>query len=518
MLGDGWELVGRHRQLRTIEWSAGRADLGGVVLCGPTGVGKTRLAREVLARFGGEWAAATKAASAIPFGALSHLLPGGDRLEERLTVLRKVAARFAVADGPRPLLAVDDAHLLDDASAAALHHVAMRTKAFLLLTVRYGELCPDAVTALWKEGIATRVELPPLTDDAVDALLRQAFGDRMDPASRRRLILVSAGNPLLLRETLRAGLDTGSLRRRRGEWAWSGEVRATNRLTEVVAARITAADARVVRVLELVACGEPLAVALLEPLCDNEAVADAERLGVLVVEQDARRGVARLSHPLYGEVIRSTMARTRAAAVYGELAEALTATPMRRRDDALRAGVWQLRSGRLGDPGVLVAAAREALLRLDNTLAARLARAARDAGGGLLAEQVLAQVLASDGPLSVPTTCTGVRARSPRPSGYSTRRAPRQDAVRRKATAPSSSCSTAAARSRSRPARPCWAAATPNRRRSCGRPPAPPRRRGFSGISCVRRRSTGTGSRWRRHTPRHCRGAGSRCAAATSWG
>ena len=74
----------------------------------------------------------------------------------------------------------------------------------------------DAVTGLWKEGLAKRIELPGLADNAIDDVLDQTFDGALDDASRRRLARVSAGNPLLLRETLRAGLDTGALRYRHG--------------------------------------------------------------------------------------------------------------------------------------------------------------------------------------------------------------------------------------------------------------------------------------------------------------
>lgn len=406
VLGDRWALVGRERQLRTIEWSAGRAGgagrIGGIVLCGAPGVGKTRLAREALARLGAggrptEWVAATGAASAIPFGAVSHLLPADGRFgADRLAVLRGVAERFTGRPAD-PVIAVDDAHLLDDASAAAVHYLALRSLVFLLITVRYGQRCPDAVTALWKEGLAIRIELPPLPDDATDALLDQAFHDRLDPVSRVRLARVSAGNPLLLRETLRAGLDTGSLRYRHGVWRWDGPVRPTTRLVEVVTARLGTVEGSVLEVLEVVACGEPLPVELLERLCGAESIAGAERVGLVVVEQSGHRSVARLSHPLYGEVIKSTMARTRARTIVGDLAAAMGRTPMRRRDDALRAGMWQLRAGQNGDPETLLAATKQALRRFDVTLAARLARAASDSGGGWQADNAHAQILSHCG-------------------------------------------------------------------------------------------------------------------------
>jgi DNA-binding CsgD family transcriptional regulator len=391
--GDTWPLVGRGPHLRAIEHLAKRGSA--IVLCGQAGVGKTRLARESATRIGQptEWVAATRAASAIPFGAVSHLLP--DNPLNRPAMLRGVADRFATM--PRPIIVVDDAHLLDDASAAVVHHLALRSAAFLLITVRSGEPCPDAVTALWKEGAASRLELSHLSAEAVGGLLDRAFGDRLEAVTRARLTRMSAGNPLLLRETLRAGLDTGSLRYRHGAWRWVGQLHATTRLAEVLAGRLGTIDEPVTRVLEVAACGEPIPVGLLERLADARSVGIAEHRGLITIERSGNRCLARLSHPLYGELIRSTTAQTRTRAIAGELATATIATPMRRRDDALRAGVWQLQSGRSGDPGMLLTAARQALRRFDVTLATRLAEGARDAGGGGRAESVLAQIMSNRG-------------------------------------------------------------------------------------------------------------------------
>ena len=96
-----------------------RADRAGVVIVGPAGVGKSRLVADCMDRgrtlgFEVVHARASSAASDIPFGALAALLPpdatrgGAEALAGAHAVLREAA-------GDRPLLlAVDDAHQLDD--------------------------------------------------------------------------------------------------------------------------------------------------------------------------------------------------------------------------------------------------------------------------------------------------------------------------------------------------------------------------------------------------------------------
>src|SRR6202034_354584 len=133
---------------------------GGAVVIGAAGVGKTRLAREVAesvltVREGTNvWVSGTRSAGGVPFGAFAHLLPaldvpGQDRLAVMMQARRAV---LQVAGDSGGFLIVDDAHLLDDASATLVHQLAMTRALRVLATVRSGEPAPDAVVALWKDG------------------------------------------------------------------------------------------------------------------------------------------------------------------------------------------------------------------------------------------------------------------------------------------------------------------------------------------------------------------------------
>lgn len=378
-----WPLAGRDKELGAVEAALAVEGGGGVAIVGVAGVGKTRLAREALTRWSGrgrdhEWVVATRAAASIPFGALSHLLPdamwsGDSRVALLARVIDRVTAR--TASGP-VLTVVDDAHLLDEASAALLHQLAARRLVVPLLTARHGEPGNDAVAALGREA-ALRLWVGPLPPEAVNELLERALGEHIDPLSRRRLHRLADGNPLLLRELLADASETGRLVRREGVWRWRGDVPAGARVAELVAARLRALDAATRQVLEVIACGEPLALSLIERLADPPAVEAAERSGMAVVERSGARVRLRLAHPLYGEVLRAGLPVTRARAIWGRLATAVAEGPKRRRDDLFLSGVWRLQSGTADCPGELIEAAERAISRFDWELAERLARAAR---------------------------------------------------------------------------------------------------------------------------------------------
>ena len=395
-----WPLVGRRSELEVLSTVLADTPAGGVVLAGDAGIGKTRLAREALARAEGtgwkiEWLAATRAAASIPFGVVSHLLPPAERLgDDRLDTLRRAAELLAERSRGRPLLlGVDDAHLLDDASAALVHQLAFRGLAVVVATVRTGEPAPDPVIALWKDGLARRVDLSALPPSATAELLERALGGPVDGVTRKEVGRVTGGNPLYLRELVLGGLESGALHKVDKVWRWRGKLAGATRLAELVQARLSTLDEEARDAVELVAWGEPLGVGVLERLGGKKAVQAAEDGGLLVLERSGRRTLARLAHPLYGEVLRAVLPLSRARAVAERLAAALDAGALRRRDDLLRVGAWQLEAGVATNPNLLLEGARQAVARFDHELTERLARAAVDAGGGPTAVRVLAETL-----------------------------------------------------------------------------------------------------------------------------
>ncbi|MCG5468036.1 LuxR C-terminal-related transcriptional regulator [Micromonospora sp. LAH09] len=393
-----WPLVGRDDELKSIE-DVVSAQLPGLVLVGDAGVGKTRLLREAMTRAAGDgvechWVSATGAARSIPFGAVSHLIPAPTRPRaDPVGLVVSVERDFARRGGGRPvLIGIDDAHLLDEPSAGLLHQLAVHGLATAVATVRSGEPLSDALTSLWA-GSGRRLDVRPLPATAVDHLLDEAAPGPLDAISRRRLTRLADGNPLLLRELLADAMDTGGLVESRGVWRWRGTASGSPRLAELVSARLRALEPAARQVLEVVACGEPLSLTLLERFTDSAAIEAAERSGMAVAERSGARTALRMAHPLYGEALRASMPASRSRTVFGQLADVLASMPLRRRDDALVAGVWQLRSGSVRHPGIALAAARQAIDRFDIDLAERLARTAYDAEQGWEAQWLLARVL-----------------------------------------------------------------------------------------------------------------------------
>ncbi len=313
-------LVGRRAELAAVQAVLLRArsrptppDVqlpGGLLLGGAEGVGKTRLARQavVLARelgFDTSWVSATRAAAGIPFGAVAHLLPAGPSTD-RVQLVLAVAHRMATDVGDRPtLLVVDDAHLLDPASAALVHHLVLGGAAFVLSTVRSDAAVPEAFTSLWKDGLSARLDLGPLDPAGCDSLVAAHLGGPVDAVTLRRLWDLAQGNPSYLREVLRAGLAGDQLTCRDGVWSWHGPLVAESRLVELLAHRLGGQPGPVQELVDLVALAEPVALAVLERAgIDPAEVEDAESAGLLTTSAVATGIEVRLAQPLVGEVAR----------------------------------------------------------------------------------------------------------------------------------------------------------------------------------------------------------------------
>jgi DNA-binding CsgD family transcriptional regulator len=405
-MGVEWRLVGRETELRTLSNLLVSRNQG-VVLAGPAGVGKSRLGAEALDMCRHEGFAvarvrATRSSSQIPLGAFASLLPSSPeprrgQVDEKVNLLHRCAHELTSrALGRRLVLGVDDAHLLDDMSATLVHQLAESGAATLVATVRSAESAPDPVLALWKDDLAQRVEVKGLTAAAVTEALVDMLQGCVDDAVVAELMARSRGNMLFLRELAFGALADGALRNDSGIWRLVGGLHPSDRLVELVEARLEGLTDRERELLEIVAFGEPLGPSELGALSEERVAESLERKRLLKSTQEGLRLTIRLGHPLYGDVLRERIPALRARSITRALAESVEASGARRREDLLRIATWRLVGGG-AEPGLMYDAAMAARWRYDFPLAERLARAALEAGGGFEAALLAAQLAGLQG-------------------------------------------------------------------------------------------------------------------------
>lgn len=398
-----WPLVGREDLLTVIANAFSDPRWGGVLLTGPPGAGKTRVVRAASLELSAtgvvaDRVMASQATREIPLGAFAPLLPPFDERGDSHVLAWAAAALRTRARGARLLLAVDDAHLLDDTSAALVHQLVATRAAFVIATLRDRTTPSDALVTLWKDSLAVRLEVSPLSLDDVSTVLSTALDGAVEQATARRLHASSQGNPLFLRELVAAGLDEGSLREHDDAvWRWRGPIGGGGRLPEVVGARLAnlAPDRR--QALEILAFGEPLGIDLYERLVSIQVVDELERQQLVAVARDGRREEARLAHPLYGEVLRAHTLPAMESAITRQLADLIDEHGRRRRDDLLRVATWRLAGGGPIEHEVLLDAARLAESAFDFALAERLASRAVEVGAEAEGRLVLGSVYRGQG-------------------------------------------------------------------------------------------------------------------------
>ncbi|MGQ4618932.1 AAA family ATPase [Nocardia sp. R7R-8] len=405
-VGIEWPLVEREREIGECADVIVRRG-GSLILAGQAGVGKTRLSSEIRRRceragLATVWVTGLGAASNLPLGAFASMLPPADsevttRVDAVAELIRRTAARLVERAAPQRLVVfVDDAHLLDQVSATLVHQLVVRRAASVVATLRTGEELRDTITALWKDGSAQRREIEGISARGIAELLRAVLAGPVDPGAVAQFAERSDGNVLFLRELVIAALDRGALRDDGGIWRLRGEPGISERLAELIGARLSAMTADELSLLELVAVGEPLGIDELIELGDPLVAEQLERKKFLVTAMEGQDCVIRFAHPLYGEVVRGQMAGLRRRLLARSLADVAEQSGSNRREDSLRIAIWRLEGGG-GTAEQMLAAARAARWRYDFALAERLTAAARSRDAGFPAELLAAQLASLQG-------------------------------------------------------------------------------------------------------------------------
>ncbi|WP_373566818.1 LuxR C-terminal-related transcriptional regulator [Streptomyces griseicoloratus] len=292
-----WPFTGREDELELVRRSV-TAGRNGIVVTGPAGCGKTRLVVEAVRGTDCARVAGTPGTRGIAFAAFAHLLP------ESVTLHRAVQLLSGVR-----LLLVDDAHLLDDASAALVHQLAVQGRTRLLVVATDGARVPGAIGRLWTGELLPRLALEPLPPEETARLLTAGAGGGLEPLTADRLHRLCGGDLRLLRELLAAVRGQGLLATvpDTGERAWRGPVPLTVTVRERTAHVLDRGRPGERETLDRLAFAEPLSLDVDE--LDVRTLEQLESEGLVHVDD---QGAARLAHPLHGPVLRAAAGRLRA--------------------------------------------------------------------------------------------------------------------------------------------------------------------------------------------------------------
>lgn len=381
----GDPLAGRDDELASIRRAlSGGSKSSGVVIAGAAGVGKTRLAREVLARAeaAGErtnWIVGTESARALPLGAFTALI--SDAIADLMPNVRQLINSFVAQQRQgRIVIGVDDAHLLDNLSAHVVHQLAHSRGTRLVVTLRSGAAEPDAITALWKDGLLTRIDLEPLSVDVARTMIETTVGGPVDARSAKRFWKLTGGNALFLRQLVKDQVAAGRMRMMAGVWMWDDNVAVSQSISDMVGRQLRELDSGVALVVDTLSQCEPLPIGVLGDLVDRADLELAEQLHLITVERSGDELMVRLAHPLFGELRRANAGEMYLSKIRGQLADRLAKRPDADMQATVRRALLALESDLPPDAELFLQAAQGAMTLLDLELADRFATAAADAG------------------------------------------------------------------------------------------------------------------------------------------
>jgi len=383
-----WPILQRREEDRAVSvvaehrWS--------VALVGAPGLGKSSSAARVTDRVAGRDPSgrtvvvpitAVAASRSMPFGAVSErfgelpasltdLVHGGSA-EQRLQAIEDLADRDV-------LLRVDDADHLDTISARYVAWLVREQGARLVLTCRDFAALSEPLRALWQDDLLERIDLEPLELHETSSLIAEALGAQLETASAERVHRATAGNPLYVREVVRAALSSGALEQTSSGWYWRGRVTASNSLADMYRTELGTLPEDLRDVVDIVALADPIPLARLLGLVTGGDVDRVVALGLVRVEAlEDGTAVVRPSHPLVGEVVRALVPVARRTALFAR-ANAFRADRPEGSSPAarLRAALWSLECGVLPPVDQLLDASQVAVRLQEHESGIALASAA----------------------------------------------------------------------------------------------------------------------------------------------
>jgi adenylate cyclase len=372
-------LVGREWELAALGGMLDRAVSGHgcvVGVCGPPGIGKSRIAAEIAAvadKLGVQVFSTfcESHANEVPFHAVARLLraalgvdeigvdaararvraqiPGADAADlvllddmlgvrdpavelpdiapdarrRRLTALVNAAS---LARSTPNVYVIEDAHWIDQISEAMLAEfitVIPQTPSLVLVTYR-----PEYRGALGRTAGAQTIALAPLDDSQTEALIAELLGPHPSVAGLTTQIAErAAGNPFFAEEIVRDLADRGVLNGVHGAYGCPGDTTDTSvpaTLQAAIAARIDRLDTGAKRTLYAAAViGLRFGADLLASLVDSSAAAELVHAELIDQVMFTPRAEYAFRHPLIRTVAYGSQLKSGRAELHRRLAAAI---------------------------------------------------------------------------------------------------------------------------------------------------------------------------------------------------
>lgn len=393
-LDDRWPLVGRQDEMAEVNRVFREGGHGGLLITGPAGMGKTRLAREFaehaeragfpVARVDGH-----AEAGMIPFAGMAHLLPA-DVLDvtglqgemQRAAIFQRARAAFeSTRSGKRLVLMVDNVDRIDDMSNALIGSLIHSGTVFAVMTQRTARGDTLVMDELVRSGRIGHIDLDPLADTDLDVLLYRVLSGPIERDSLNRLTDLSGGSPGALQQLVEAALAAHTLDLRSDVWQLTGPLQPTVGLPGAASYRIADLDPEARRGAELLAIAGQLDLDVATEVIGGDVLDELDHAGLIALSEAPRGTRVLLAHAHVGPMLLDSLGQLRMRRHKQDLAAAVAAHDMSP-EGHLSVVRWNVETGVEVERDEVIDAARFAVGNGDGASAdVLLDHLARHAGG-----------------------------------------------------------------------------------------------------------------------------------------
>ncbi|MGP0222669.1 MULTISPECIES: LuxR C-terminal-related transcriptional regulator [unclassified Paenarthrobacter] len=314
-----WSLLARSHDLSRASRFLESPGSYGVVLTGERGIGKSGLARSVVASLGPKVHSLqlrnTVANGQTPYGCLGFLLARlpSEAVSSPTGILHAVTSLIrAEAGGRQAVFIVDNAGGMDPMSTGVLLNLMATGTAKMIATVQRASDLPEDFHRLVLEEQLGEVHLNTLTEEQTKQVLGSVLGHYVSSTLVGSLHAAVGGNPMLLHALLDEQRHSGNLVLNDSVWTLRDRVKLEGAtvVEDFVRSRLARESQASRTVVEILACAQRATLVDLAAIFGAEVLVEMEEGGLVTVDRAGEHWVS-LRDPYVGEVVRGWLGTRR---------------------------------------------------------------------------------------------------------------------------------------------------------------------------------------------------------------
>lgn len=243
-----------------------------------------------------------------------------------------------------PIIVIDDAHLMDPATAELIVSLVRSGTVNLVASYSSRHVLPEPMPKLWADGLAEDIVLQPLDREQAHEFCENLLSGPVLQATGWHFWSSSGGNPLFLHLLVVQALEAGVLARRRGIWTVDPNtpIRSTG-LEEAVLLELRGISRPASEALNLIALSQPVEFSVVEALTGKAQIQELLDSSLIRFVRPPTALLA-LANPIFGDVVRELVPLSQSRVLHERLIRQIQDNPVDK-EALLRRVVWAVEVG-----------------------------------------------------------------------------------------------------------------------------------------------------------------------------